>query len=195
MRRTTDMSSRFAGMAPDNVEIGEALGFPLIESNPSDVEETRALTSCCIQSKKVLQHTALSYHTVLEQRPLLVKSISALFILGSADLVGQGIQALRDEGTGSLDVLRTVRFAVFGFVLQAPWNHFYYLALDGALPPTEYPWTKRTFVKVVIDQFLQAPIFTALMFLFLGLLEAKSMEAIGTQLQDDYWHTMIENCE
>jgi len=32
--------------------------------------------------------------------------------------------------------------------------------LDGALPPTADPFTSTTFIKVAIDQFGQAPIFT-----------------------------------
>jgi peroxisomal membrane protein 2 len=47
----------------------------------------------------------------------------------------------------------------------------------------------------VIDQFVQAPIFTVLIFAFLGFLEGKNAEAIQKQLQDDYKDTMIANCK
>ena len=85
------------------------------------------------------------------------------------------------------------RFALFGLVLQAPWNHFYYLLLDGALPPTPEPFTSTTGIKVVIDQFIQAPIFTVLIFYFLGLLEGKTLENVGDQLKKDYSDTMLAN--
>jgi len=142
-----------------------------------------------------------SYLTALESDPLLVKSITAGIILGAADLSGQAIQstlAANDESgttvsSDGVDIARFLRFAFFGFILQAPWNHFYYLALDGALPPTEEPFTATTGIKVAIDQFVQAPIFTVIIFSFLGFLEGKSTEDIKQQLDDDYVDTMLAN--
>jgi hypothetical protein len=138
-----------------------------------------------------------SYIEALDASPLLVKSVTAGAILGAADLAGQKIQSITG-GQGKdkdVDVGRFVRFAFFGFILQAPWNHFYYMALDGALPPTEEPWTSTTAIKTVIDQFIQAPIFTILIFAFLGFLEGKSAEEIKNQLDDDYVDTMFANCK
>ena len=95
-----------------------------------------------------------SYNEALEANPLLVKSVTASVILGAADFTGQAIQRSRkdpdaaladdDEDASGVDIARAARFAVFGLVLQAPWNHFYYLMLDGALPPTEDPFTTTT---------------------------------------------------
>mmetsp|Transcript_29648 Transcript_29648/g.66537 ORF Transcript_29648/g.66537 Transcript_29648/m.66537 type:complete len:263 (-) Transcript_29648:143-931(-) len=134
-----------------------------------------------------------SYLDALEADPLLVKSVTAGVILGAADLAGQAIQSTNDEDAGGVDIARFARFAFFGFILQAPWNHAYYLLLDGALPPTEDPFTATTGVKVLIDQFVQAPIFTVIIFAFLGFLEGKTSEEIKQQLDDDYKDTMIAN--
>eukprot|EP00568_Trieres_chinensis_P000243 CAMPEP_0183306508 /NCGR_PEP_ID=MMETSP0160_2-20130417/12094_1 /TAXON_ID=2839 ORGANISM="Odontella Sinensis, Strain Grunow 1884" /NCGR_SAMPLE_ID=MMETSP0160_2 /ASSEMBLY_ACC=CAM_ASM_000250 /LENGTH=248 /DNA_ID=CAMNT_0025469903 /DNA_START=59 /DNA_END=805 /DNA_ORIENTATION=+ len=138
-----------------------------------------------------------SYNAALESDPLLVKSVTAGVILGAADFAGQALERKQKESagveTGDVDLARAARFAFFGLVLQAPWNHFYYLMLDGALPPTEEPWTATTGIKVVIDQFVQAPVFTVLIFLFLGLLEGKTVEAVQTQLEADYKDTMVAN--
>ena len=138
-----------------------------------------------------------SYNDALEANPLLVKSVTASVILGAADFTGQFIEkANKAEEAGSeegVDIARVARFAFFGLVLQAPWNHFYYLLLDGALPPTEDPFTATTGIKVIIDQFIQAPIFTVLIFAFLGALEGKNADAIKKQLDDDYVDTMLAN--
>lgn len=136
-----------------------------------------------------------SYTEALSANPLLVKSITAGVILGAADLTGQTIQSAASDEPKELDVARFIRFGFFGFILQAPWNHFYYLALDGALPPTVEPWTQTTAVKTVIDQFVQAPVFTVLIFAFLGFLEGKNLEEIKKQLENDYSDTMIANCK
>lgn len=135
-----------------------------------------------------------SYNQALDASPLLVKSVTASVILGAADFTGQKLEATQaGEGEAELDFARVARFAFFGLVLQAPWNHFYYQVLDGALPPTAEPFTTTTGVKVVIDQFVQAPIFTVLIFLFLGTLEGKSIDDVKKQLGNDYTDTMVAN--
>lgn len=139
-----------------------------------------------------------SYNEALDASPLLVKSVTAGVILGAADFAGQALENIqRDDSQEQqpLDVARVVRFAIFGLVLQAPWNHFYYQILDGALPPTPEPFTPTTGIKTVIDQFVQAPVFTVLIFVFLGFLEGKNSEQIKTQLENDYSDTMIANCK
>lgn len=149
-----------------------------------------------------LEEVWTSYLNALESDPLLVKSVTAGVILGAADLSGQAIQqslakANSDDATTitdrGVDIARFLRFAFFGFILQAPWNHFYYLLLDGALPPTPDPFTATTGIKVLVDQFIQAPIFTVIIFAFLGFLEGKTVEEIKKQLDDDYVDTMLAN--
>lgn len=139
-----------------------------------------------------------AYNIALEEDPLVTKSITAGVILGAADFVGQAFErnqesAIDDVEEKGVDLARVARFAFFGFILQAPWNHFYYLLLDGALPPTEDPFTATTGIKVVIDQFVQAPIFTVLIFIFLGVLEGKTYASIQEQLERDYKDTMVAN--
>jgi len=139
------------------------------------------------------QQAWTAYNDALEVNPLLVKSVTAGIILGAADLAGQSLEDAQSGNKTELDLARTIRFAFFGLVLQAPWNHFYYQALDGAIPPTSEPWTSTTAIKTVIDQFVQAPIFTILIFGFLGALEGKNLEAIQQQLDEDYKDTMVAN--
>jgi peroxisomal membrane protein 2 len=139
-----------------------------------------------------------AYNTALEADPLVVKSITAGIILGAADLTGQALENFRKEQgeeASPVDLARAARFAIFGLVLQAPWNHFYYNILDGVLPPTANPLSLTTGVKTFIDQFIQAPIFTVLIFVFLGALEGKAVDDIQNQLKDDYKDTIIANCK
>jgi len=136
-----------------------------------------------------------SYNVALNTNPLITKSVTAGVILGAADFAGQALENKDKEEENDIDFSRAFRFAIFGLVLQAPWNHFYYQILDGVLPPTEDPFTQTTGIKVIIDQFVQAPIFTVLIFAFLGTLEGKSLEQVKTQLENDYTDTMLANCK
>lgn len=90
------------------------------------------------------------------------QSITAGLLLPGADFAAQLIEKNKaasqgDEEGGSkpLDLGRTARFAIFGFLLQAPWNHFYYLVLDQLIPPSPDPLSATTLTKVFIDQGLQ----------------------------------------
>ena len=174
---------------------------PLVQTKTAAVATTTTTNSRYQMSSSSLnmivdpQQAWTAYTDALETNPLLVKSVTAGVILGAADLAGQAVQDAQSGDSTEIDIARTVRFAFFGLALQAPWNHFYYMALDGAIPPTTDPWTSTTAVKTVIDQFVQAPIFTVLIFAFLGFLEGKNVEAIKKQLDDDYSDTMVANCK
>lgn len=136
------------------------------------------------------------YNAALVANPLLVKSVTAGVILGAADFAGQALEKVRSgDEEREVDFARAARFAFFGLVLQAPWNHFYYLLLDGQIPPTEEPFSQTNVVKVLIDQFIQAPVFTVLIFAFLGALEGKGLEDIKKQLEKDYPDTIVANCK
>lgn len=162
-------------------------------------------TSCIIRTNNSLLNVSPSevwdsYNAALVTDPLLVKSVTAGIILGAADFAGQAFENANSKNddnseTKPVDYGRAARFALFGFVLQAPWNHYYYLLLDNQIPPTPTePFSTTNIIKVLIDQFIQAPIFTVLIFVFLGLLEGKAIQSIQQQLENDYKDTIVANC-
>lgn len=84
------------------------------------------------------------YYGALERSPLMVKSSTALILMALADFLAQMVEHLRSVPYDSwVDVLRMLRFGVFGLV-GAPWTHYYYDWLDRTLPPTPTPWTMTT---------------------------------------------------
>ena len=75
-------------------------------------------------------------------------------------LGGRGVIAELCSVRGAVrdTVLHPLTLSYLLLLLQGPWNHAFYLALDAALPPTPDPFTITTLEKVGIDQFVQAPI-------------------------------------
>jgi hypothetical protein len=141
------------------------------------------------------------YNDLLEKRPILVKSITATIILGSADLFAQLIHQLgREEHSESsiskhgIDWLRATRYASIGLI-GAPWSHYYFHYLDYYFPPTENPCTCVTATKVCIDQFIQAPILLATMIFALSLMNGLSFSGIRKSINDTYWDSLIANCK
>jgi len=133
------------------------------------------------------------YYSALEKWPLLVKSATAFFILGGGDLCAQAVEHLCGKSGSGIDWLRTLRFGIVG-LLGAPWSHFYFHFLDTILPPTSDPFTKTTFLKVFIDQFIQAPLLLALMISALSLLKGGGLVAVKAEISKTYVASLIANC-
>jgi peroxisomal membrane protein 2 len=139
------------------------------------------------------------YNKALERNPLLVKSITAFFLLGGGDLCGQSLEHLlgRSSNAGSVLVLgvdwpRAARFGMFG-LLGAPWAHYFYFYLDKVLPPTEKPFTKTTLLKVCIDQGVQAPALLALMISTISILKGTGLQGVREDLARNYWTSLLAN--
>ncbi|KAG7342842.1 Mpv17 / PMP22 family protein [Nitzschia inconspicua] len=143
-----------------------------------------------------------AYYNNLQQNPLVVKSITAFILLLLADLMAQGVEHLRgiseirhgqeDAILLPVNLLRSLRFGVFGF-LGAPWTHYYYHWLDTVLPPTSNPWTWTTFVKVAVDQGIQAPAMLGLIISGLAFMEGRGWNGIANDMQQQYAEALIQN--
>ena len=153
------------------------------------------------------------YGEVLQSQPLLTKSITSCVILTMADATTQLLSPPAaspppaSPSSESAPLLpspsysppksfsfpRLLRFSSFGLLLVAPWNHYYYKFLDSAIPPTPDPLSVTNLAKVLIDQFVQAPFFTVLIFLYLGLVAGDSVETVKTTIATQYKTTIIAN--
>lgn len=132
-----------------------------------------------------------AYNVELVTHPLVTKALTAGFIIGAGDAAAQQIE--RSKTGVEFDVLRYLRWTVFGLVLQGPWNHFFYLLLDGAIPPTSDPFTLETLEKVGIDQFVQAPIFTMIILGFFAVVEGKGLAFARNQIQTELGGILLKN--
>ena len=143
-----------------------------------------------------------AYLALLEdpQTALATKAVTAGVIIGAGDAAAQLVEGSQrqgdgesDDGEGGFDPGALRALGLLGLVLQAPWNHFYYMALDGAIPPTPEPFTTTTAVKVAIDQFVQAPIFTAIIFVFFAVIEGRGLDAARRQISDELGQVLVKN--
>lgn len=133
-----------------------------------------------------------SYSTALETAPLVTKCVTATCIIGAGDAVAQAIENSKSNGE-AVDVARVLRWGLFGLVLQAPWNHYYQNAIEAAIPSTPNPWTTTTGLKVLLDQFVQAPIFTVLVFYFFAIVEGRGLAAAKEQVDATLKETLVKN--
>uniref|UniRef100_A0A7S2WUE7 Peroxisomal membrane protein MPV17 n=1 Tax=Rhizochromulina marina TaxID=1034831 RepID=A0A7S2WUE7_9STRA len=172
---------------------GRRLGGRItLQQRPARLQQGGGSPSMALEAAGLWQ----DYLGLLETAPLATKSVTAAVIIGSGDATAQWIEATRSEAAvedSAIDIARVGRWAAFGLLLQAPWNHFFYLALDGALPPTVDPFTTVTATKVFIDQFIQAPIFTSIIFVFFAVVEGKGLGFAKSQLQNELMQVLLKN--
>jgi peroxisomal membrane protein 2 len=149
----------------------------------------------------------------VEKYPIRTKCITAWIIFIAADTLAQVIEyrlTILDQETqthpsygGSIttgstrntniDWIRAMRFGALG-LFGAPWSHYYFQWLDHHLPPSEEPFTRRTAIKVGIDQFVQAPILLAIMIFSLSLMKGQGFNGARQDLTNTFMISLIANC-
>jgi protein Mpv17 len=118
------------------------------------------------------------YNALLEAQPLLTKALTSLTGFSIGDILAQNFV----EADGPYDLMRTVKFGSFGFLIHGTTGHYFYGFLDSKLPGTK-PQTVAT--KVLVDQTMWNPIFGLMFFGYLNLVEGKSMEDYKNKVQAD----------
>ena len=198
---TADKRRAPAGNLPASTSTGgwEAeVVVVIVEGPEGNRTKIRSLpdSSRCSSTQHHLRRKWEEYVRLVEEYPLIVKTISASALFLLADATAQGIELLQDNSAiyHSYDILRSLRFASFG-LFGAPWSHFYFSYLDACLPPTDNPWTRTTLLKLFIDQFVQAPILLAIMVSALTLMEGHGVARVEQDLTSDFMPTLIANCE
>ena len=124
--------------------------------------------------KSRVRRTAVStllseYESILNQSPMLVKSLTSLFGFGVADVVAQGLSTSTNADSRSspiFDGARTLRFAAFGFFLYGPTSSVWYSSLDLYILPENPTSGLAVASKVFADQVLWAPVLISSLFAF-----------------------------
>jgi protein Mpv17 len=132
------------------------------------------------------------YSQLLEQRPLLTKSITSGVISLAADVVCQYSFPKKNEQNElntTINISRTVRFTILGVVYTAPALHYWYGFLGRIIVGNNYYSTVN---RVLLDQLLFAPLFLSGFFSFALALEG-SYQNIIPKLKADLVSTIFAN--
>jgi hypothetical protein len=188
---TTEESRLLPASADDETCEKLSLDVP-VSTSKEDKEEGKSL----FLSKYGCRNVWKWYLLALDQQPVITKSFSAFVILAAADMVSQLVEQSHSSTYAATSIrLQGGRMARFGLLglCGTPFVHFYYDWLDVKLPPDQ-PCSRSTWLKLFIDQGLQAPFVTCFIFIFVGVMEGKNVTQIQEQLCEDYPSTLIANC-
>eukprot|EP00904_Undaria_pinnatifida_P007047 jgi/Undpi1/3472/HiC_scaffold_16.g06844.m1 len=118
-----------------------------------------------------------SYNGQLAEKPILVKACTSFVGFSIGDFLAQ-----KGTSKDKFSYERLARMAAFGFLFHGTISHFFYNALDGALPGTA---AVTVIQKVVIDQLFWAPIFTLIFFTWIGITSGASPSEIANKVKSD----------
>ncbi|XVF07055.1 hypothetical protein REPUB_Repub06bG0104200 [Reevesia pubescens] len=125
------------------------------------------------------------YFALLEKYPVLTKAVTSALLTFIGDLICQ----LAIDHVPSLDVKRTFVFTLTGLVLVGPTLHFWYLYLSNLI---KLPGASGAFLRLLLDQFLFAPIFIGVFFSTLVTLEGRPSQVVP-KLQQEWVSAVVAN--
>ncbi|KAL1932325.1 hypothetical protein VTP01DRAFT_9381 [Rhizomucor pusillus] len=130
-----------------------------------------------------------AYQRVLARRPILVQSLTTVFLFGAGDVLAQ--QGVERRGLEQHEISRTFRMAAFGGTFAGPALSIWYRFLEKNIKATT-PLAGLV-KKVAADQLLSAPIFIGVFFTVQGLFEGKPVNEIKEKLQNGYTSALFAN--
>jgi len=126
------------------------------------------------------------YNQLLEEKPVLVKSMTSLFGFALGDICAQHLCG------GVYDPLRTARLTAFGVFMDGPVGHCWYTLLDNNVMPDNPKSVKAIITKMALDQVVWAPVFSCVFFTFIRTLEGHPELALST-IQSELVPTILAN--
>nr|GMD21376.1 protein sym-1-like [Ipomoea batatas] len=125
------------------------------------------------------------YLSLLEKYPVWTKAITSAFLTCIGDVICQ----LWIDAAPSLDGKRTFLFTFLGLVLVGPTLHFWYLYLSRLVTT---PGASGAFFRLLLDQFIFAPIFIGVFLSTLVTLEGRASQVIP-KLQQEWVSSVLAN--
>ncbi|KAD4584058.1 hypothetical protein E3N88_21659 [Mikania micrantha] len=125
------------------------------------------------------------YLSLLEAYPVWTKAITSALLTFIGDLI---CQVLIDK-VPSLDLKRVSLFTFLGMVLVGPTLHFWYLYLHKLVTTTG---AIGAFVRLIVDQFIFAPVFIGVFLSTLVTLEGRPSQVLS-KLKQEWVSSVIAN--
>ncbi|EGG14075.1 pmp22 family protein [Cavenderia fasciculata] len=152
----------------------------------------RLFTRLFPRLSKFGQRAYSGYVDALHTKPILTKAVTTGTLYFISDTISQHLENRKKASDEwKFDYVRAFKFSVFGFVITGPTFHFWYHILDTSFPKKVF---SHVIIKAALDQIICAPIFDAVFFMGMGVLDGKSKEDIYTKLKNDWLRTYLVDC-
>ncbi|GMH40905.1 hypothetical protein BSKO_08809 [Bryopsis sp. KO-2023] len=152
------------------VVLPDAESVASIPTTPQDVE------TVVEQAEDVSPFQAFwrRYNELLDEKPILVKSLTSLVGFTLGDIVAQTIVG------EPYSAIRTLHLTMFGVIVDGPCAHLWYTTLDKNIFPREPTSAKAIVAKTAMDQLIWGPCITCGFFTFIRIVEGHPGQIIPT---------------
>lgn len=120
----------------------------------------------------------------LDSRPIFTKVVTTSIIYAAADFTAQMISS---SSPGSLDLVRMLRMAGYGFLILGPSQHLWFNYMSKILPRRDMLTTLK---KILLGQAVYGPANIAVFFSYNAALQGESSDEITARLKRDLLPTM-----
>lgn len=121
----------------------------------------------------------------LDSRPILTKTVTTSLIYAAADLTAQMLSP--SSGSGSLDLIRTLRMAAYGLLILGPSQHLWFNFMSKTLPKRDVLTTLK---KTFMGQAIYGPANAIVFFSYNAALQGESGDEIVARLKRDVLPTL-----
>jgi len=120
------------------------------------------------------------YNDVLEKYPVLTKAATSGTVYGIGDILAQSTEG---KEVGELDMGRVTRSLLAGFIAHGPLSHVWYLVSERFFDNIHMTAWWSVFPKIVVDQTIWSPTWTAVYLLMTGLMQKEKIGSIGDNIK------------
>ena len=173
--------------------------------SPCSSSSSQKRGMCFKKRRRTVAQTSSSfldkYDLILNQSPLLVKSLTSFVGFGIADIVAQGLTLVgaggrgdKEGSRGSFVAARTLRFAAFGFLLYGPASSTWYSLLDTFIFIENPTSGIAVATKVFADQIFWAPCLISMLFAFdLAFDASETKPSLTKKIENDLFSALKVN--
>ncbi|GAB1867769.1 Protein Mpv17 [Camponotus japonicus] len=133
-----------------------------------------------------MRNIKILYQKALKMYPISTQAVQSGILMGLSDQIAQNFI----DKSKTIDLVRTMQFTGIGFFISGPATRTWYGILDKYIGSKGYSVAIK---KIVCDQLLFAPAFTAVLLVTIGICQGKSTEKLKIKIQDEYSDILMNN--
>eukprot|EP01121_Diplochlamys_sp_Union-15-3_P003421 TRINITY_DN1328_c0_g1_i4.p1 TRINITY_DN1328_c0_g1~~TRINITY_DN1328_c0_g1_i4.p1 ORF type:complete len:203 (+),score=22.46 TRINITY_DN1328_c0_g1_i4:40-648(+) len=153
-------------------------------------------------SPSILSVAWASYLQSLQKRPVITKSVTSGVIYCLGDILGQKIEQYKAATANTkyddidevivpqYDIGRTIKFGIFGLLINAPLIHYWYKFLDWLLQNVK--GAKLVWIQLFLDEIIFGPIYLVIYYYVMGIMNG-TLKNVPKKIKRELIPTAIES--
>ncbi|KAK7505993.1 hypothetical protein BaRGS_00002715 [Batillaria attramentaria] len=131
----------------------------------------------------IFERALKEYVRLLQQRPVLTKSVTNAVVSGLGTIISQLIVA-DPKAKGRINWRSVFAYTSFGFVVNGPLIHHLYVFMEKRMPRDQ---KYSTIKRLLFDRLIFAPPYLLIFMYYVAIVEGNTSEAAVQRIKETYW--------